>query len=186
VKQKDVFDWSFSGVMCRASGVNWDLRKSQPYEFYDKLNFQVPVGENGDCYDRYLLRIEEMRQSVAIIWQVIDNFPLGDLRGENLKITSSLKSHSKVEMEAVIHHFKLYTEGFYVNSGFSYTAVEAPKGEFGVFIASTGGSKPYRCKFRAPGYFHLQGIDFMCRNSFLADMVVVIGTQDIVFGEIDR
>ena len=186
VKKNEVFDWSFSGVMLRGSGVNWDLRKSNPYELYEVFDFKIPCGEKGDCYDRYLLRIEEMRQSLNLILQIINRIPSGSIKEENSKISPFSKTLLKSNMESLIHNFKLYSDGFLISNEYDYTCVEAPKGEFGVFLMSDNSSKPYRCKFRAPGYFHLQGLDFMSRNVLLADLVTIIGTQDIVFGEVDR
>jgi len=158
----------------------------QPYEIYSTLNFNIPVGKFSDCYDRYCLRIEEMRQSIYIINQVINNLHIGLIKADDNKFTPPTRASMKSEMEALIHHFKLYSEGVYVKQGEAYSAVEAPKGEFGVYIISSGGSRPYRCKIRAPGYFHLQGVNFMARNHLLADLVTIIGTADIVFGEVDR
>lgn len=178
--------WGFSGVMLRGSGINFDLRRDQPYEIYDQLSFDVPVGTRGDCYDRYFLRVEEMRQSLSIINQCLNNIPAGPIKADNQKITAPSRLQLKQSMEAVIHHFKLHTEGYIVPSGESYTAVEAPKGEFGVFIVSNGTSRPYRCKVKAPGFLHLQGLDFMTQGHLIADVVTAIGTQDIVFGEVDR
>lgn len=172
--------------MLRGSGVCWDLRRSRPYEVYDGLNFSVPVAENGDCYDRYLLRVEEMRQSTSLMWQCINLLPSGPIKANDFKLSLPSKLDSKSDMESVIQHFKFCTEGFVLPENYEYAAAEAPKGEFGVFIMSDNSGKPYRCKFRAPGYYHLQGLDFMSRNAFLADVVALIGTQDIVFGEIDR
>ena len=186
VTADQALDWGFSGVMLRASGVSWDLRKTQPYDVYDKMHFDVPVGTRGDCYDRYLIRIEEMRQSLRIIMQCLNEMPQGMIKVDDRKITPPSRSQMKHSMESLIHHFKLYTEGFVVPAGETYTAVEAPKGEFGVYLVSNGTNKPYRCKIRAPGFAHLQGIDFMARNHMLADVVTIIGTQDIVFGEVDR
>jgi NADH dehydrogenase (ubiquinone) Fe-S protein 2 len=186
VTADQALDWGFSGVMLRGSGVSWDLRKTQPYDVYNKMNFDIPVGMRGDCYDRYLIRIEEMRQSLRIIMQCINELPQGVIKVDDKKITPPSRSQMKQSMESLIHHFKHYTEGFVVPAGETYTAVEAPKGEFGVFLVSNGTNRPYRCKIRAPGFAHLQGIDFMSRNHMLADVVTIIGTQDIVFGEIDR
>jgi len=179
-------DWGFSGVMLRGSGISWDLRKSMPYDVYDQISFDVPVGQKGDCYDRYLIRVEEMRQSIRIILQCLNQLPNGMIKADDRKITPPSRAQMKQSMESLIHHFKLYTEGFTVPSGETYTAVEAPKGEFGVFLVSNGTNRPYRCKIRAPGFAHLQGLDFMARNHMLADVVTIIGTQDIVFGEVDR
>ena len=178
--------WGFSGVMIRGSGVAWDLRKTQPYDIYDKLAFDIPVGSRGDCYDRYLIRIEEMRQSLRLIMECINMLPEGTIKSDDRKITPPSRTHMKESMESLIHHFKLYTEGFVVPASETYTAVEAPKGEFGVYLVSNGSNKPYRCKIRAPGFVHLQGLDFMAKNHMLADVVTIIGTQDIVFGEVDR
>jgi NADH dehydrogenase (ubiquinone) Fe-S protein 2 len=186
VTADQALDWGFSGVMLRGSGVSWDLRKTQPYDVYDKINFDVPVGTRGDCYDRYLIRVEEMRQSLRIIMQSLNQLPQGVIKVDDKKITPPSRSQMKQSMESLIHHFKLYTEGFVVPASETYTAVEAPKGEFGVFLVSNGTNRPYRCKIRAPGFAHLQGLDFMSRNHMLADVVTIIGTQDIVFGEVDR
>lgn len=176
----------FTGVMLRGSGCPWDIRKTQPYEVYSELNFEIPVGRFGDCYDRYLIRIEEMRQSLEIVKQAIDLIPVGPIKVEDNKIVPPSRETMKSSMEGLINHFKLYSEGFYVPAGNIYTSIEAPKGEFGVTLVSTGGNKPYRCKVRAPGFTHLQGIDFMSKGHYLADVVAIIGTQDIVFGEVDR
>jgi NADH dehydrogenase (ubiquinone) Fe-S protein 2 len=186
VTKQEAQNWGFSGVMLRGSGIFWDLRKMQPYEVYSDLDFKVPVGTNGDCYDRYLIRIEEMRQSVHLIMQCISNMPKGHVKLDDKKITPPSRKLMKQSMESLIHHFKLYSEGFYVPEGKCYSAVEAPKGEFGVFLVSDGSNRPYRCKIKAPGFAHLQGIDFMAKGHYLADVVAIIGTQDIVFGEVDR
>ena len=186
VTPEQAMDWGFSGPMLRGSGVAWDLRKAQPYDVYDKLEFDIPIGKNGDCYDRYLQRMEEMRQSLHIMRQCLDQMPDGPIKTLDRKIAPPPRAEMKRSMEALIHHFKLYTEGYSVPAGETYTAVEAPKGEFGVYLVSDGGNKPYRCKIRAPGFAHLQGLDFMCKGHMLADVVTIIGTQDIVFGEIDR
>lgn len=186
VTADEALDWGFTGVMLRGSGVAWDLRKNQPYDVYEQMDFQVPVGSRGDCYDRYLIRVEEMRQSLRIILQCLQEMPQGEIKTDDRKITPPSRTHMKTSMESLIHHFKLYTEGFTVPAGETYTAVEAPKGEFGVYLVSNGTNKPYRCKIRAPGFAHLQGIDFMSKNHMLADVVTIIGTQDIVFGEVDR
>lgn len=183
-------DWGFTGAMLRGSGVPWDLRKSQPYECYAKLQFDVPVGKNGDSYDRYLCRMEEMRQSALLIDQCLDKLE-GELRGkpckvQNFKVSPPNRDAMKGSMEALIHHFKYFTEGFHVPEGECYAAIEAPKGEMGVYLVSAGGSKPWRVKIRAPGYAHLQGLDFMAKGHLLADVTTLIGTQDVVFGEIDR
>ena len=189
VNQQDALDWGYSGVMVRGSGMAWDLRRSQPYECYDEFDFQVPVGKNGDCYDRYLCRMEEMRQSVRIIRQAIDKLRAPDGQGDILsrgKVTPPKRAEMKRDMESLIHHFKLYTEGFRVPAGEVYAAVEAPKGEFGVYLVSDGSNKPYRAKLRAPGFLHLQSIDWMAKGHMLADVSAIIGTMDIVFGEVDR
>lgn len=186
VSKEEAFDWGFTGPMLRGSGVAWDLRKSQPYEVYDQLEFDIPVGVHGDCYDRYLVRVEEMRQSIRIIGQVLNEMPGGPVRSQDRKVTPPKRSKMKHSMEALIHHFKLYTEGYHVPQGEYYAAVEAPKGEFGVFLVADGSNKPYRCRVRAPGFAHLQGLDFMTKGHMLADVVAIIGTMDIVFGEIDR
>jgi NADH:ubiquinone oxidoreductase subunit D len=172
--------------MLRGSGLQWDLRKTMPYEIYSLLDFNVPVGSVGDCYDRYLVRIAEMRESIKILQQCINAIPKGHVKLDDKKITPPSRVQMKSNMESLIHHFKLYSEGYSVPKNCTYTSVEAPKGEFGVFIVSNGSNYPYRCKIRAPGFFHLQGIDFMAKNHFLADVVAIIGTQDIVFGEVDR
>ena len=187
VTEDDIQRYGFSGVMVRGSGLAWDLRRAQPYECYDEFEFQIPVGKNGDCYDRYLVRMEEMRQSVAIIRQAIEK-----LKGEDGpvlahgKLCPPRRAEMKQSMEALIHHFKLYTEGFHVPAGEVYASVEAPKGEFGVYLVSDGSNKPYRAKIRAPGYLHLQAMDHMATGHQLADVAAIIGTMDVVFGEIDR
>jgi len=179
-------DWGFTGVMLRGSGINWDLRKDRPYEVYDRLEFNVPVGTSGDCYDRYLIRIQEMRESLSIILQCLNDMPEGPVKSTDTKYVSPSRFSMKNDMESLIHHFKFYTEGFNVPLGQVYQAVEAPKGEFGVFLVSDGTARPYRCKIRAPGFAHLQGLDVMAKGHMLADVVTIIGTQDIVFGEVDR
>jgi NADH-quinone oxidoreductase subunit D len=186
VSKEEALDWGFSGVMLRGSGFAWDLRKSQPYDVYHELDFDIPVGKNGDCYDRYLLRVEEMYQSLRIIRQCIENMPSGEVKTLDRKIAPPPRAEMKHSMEALIHHFKLYTEGYHVPAGEVYVAVEAPKGEFGVFLVADGSNKPYRCRIKAPGFAHLQGLDFMSRGHMLADVVTNIGSLDIVFGEIDR
>ena len=186
VSAEQALDWGFTGPMIRGSGIAWDLRKSQPYEVYDKMDFDVPVGKNGDSYDRYLIRVEEMRQSIRIIKQCIDQMPEGAVSTTDHKICPPKRADMKSSMEAMIHHFKLYTEGYHVPAGEFYGCVEAPKGEFGVYIISDGSNKPYRCRLRAPGFAHLQALDFMVKGHLLADVVTVISTQDIVFGEVDR
>lgn len=186
VTPQEAVAWGFSGPMLRASATPWDLRKSQPYEIYDQIDFDIPVGKNGDCYDRYLVRIHEMRQSLRIIQQCIEKIPDGAVLSDDKKVVPPSRKEMKSSMEALIHHFKLYTEGFHVPSGEVYTAVEAPKGEFGVYLIADGSNQPYRCKIRSPGFAFLQAIDFMSRGHMLADMVAILGSMDIVFGEIDR
>ena len=186
VSQQDALDWGFSGVMVRGSGLAWDLRRSQPYEVYSELDFDIPVGKNGDCYDRYLCRMDEMRQSLRIMKQCIEMMPDGPVSATDGKVAPPKRSEMKSSMESLIHHFKLYTEGFHVPAGEVYAAVEAPKGEFGVFLVSDGTNKPYKCKIRAPGFAHLQAMDFLCRGHMLADVSAVLGSLDIVFGEVDR
>ena len=186
VTKQDALDYSFSGVMLRGSGVPWDLRKSQPYESYSQFDFKIPIGKNGDCYDRYLCRIEEMRESIKIINQCLVSMPSGPVKSTDGKITPPSKKEIKNSMEALIHHFKLFTEGYRVDKDEIYTAVEAPKGEFGVYLISDGTSKPYKCKIRAPGFSHLQAMDYLIKGHMLADVPAVLGSLDIVFGEIDR
>jgi NADH-quinone oxidoreductase subunit D len=187
VSQQDILDFGFSGVMVRGSGLAWDLRKSQPYECYEEFDFNIPVGKSGDCYDRYLVRMEEMRQSMSIILQAIQKIRLedGDVMTRG-KVVPPTRAEMKTSMEALIHHFKLYTEGFHVPKGEVYVAVEAPKGEFGVYLVADGTNKPYRVKLRAPGFLHLQAIEYMSKGHQLADVSAIIGTMDVVFGEIDR
>lgn len=186
VSKEQALDWGFTGPMIRGSGIAWDLRKSQPYEVYGELDFDVPVGKNGDSYDRYLIRVEEMRQSIRLINQCIEKMPQGPVTTDDTRIAAPKRSEMKHSMEALINHFKLYTEGYRVPAGETYAAVEAPKGEFGVYLISDGSSKPHRCRVRAPGFAHLQGLEFMVKGHMLADVVTVISTQDIVFGEVDR
>jgi len=186
VSAADALNYSFTGVMLRGSGVDWDLRRDEPYEIYDELDFDVPVGVNGDCYDRYLIRCEEMRQSLRLINQCLNLMEPGLIKADDRKITPPPRAQMKDSMEALIHHFKLYTEGVSVPPGETYACVEAPKGEFGVFLVADGGPRPYRCRIRAPGFLHLGGLDMMSRGHMLADVVTIIGTQDIVFGEVDR
>lgn len=186
VTKEQALAWGFSGPMLRASNVAWDLRKAQPYDVYDRMDFDIPVGLTGDCYARYLVRIEEMRQSNRIIRQCLKEMPAGPVKSDDRKIAPPPRGEMKDSMEALIHHFKLYTEGYHVPAGETYTAVEAPKGEFGVYLVSDGTNKPYRCKIRAPGFPHLQASDMMCKGHLLADAVAVIGSMDVVFGEIDR
>jgi NADH-quinone oxidoreductase subunit D len=188
ISLEDAWRWGFSGVMVRASGAPWDLRKAQPYECYAELDFDIPIGKNGDCYDRYLVRMEEMRQSIRIMRQCCERLAVekGPYVTTDKKIAPPKRGEMKRSMEALIHHFKLYTEGYKVPEGEVYAAVEAPKGEFGVYLVSDGTNKPYRCKIRAPGFAHLQAMDFMCRGHMLADVSAVLGSLDIVFGEVDR
>ncbi|HCK18664.1 MAG TPA: NADH-quinone oxidoreductase subunit D [Thalassospira sp.] len=186
VSAEEALDWGFTGPNIRASGLAWDLRKSQPYDSYEDFDFDIPVGKNGDCYDRFLVRFEEMWQSLSIIKQAIKNMPDGPVIVENNKVAPPSRAQMKRSMEALIHHFKLFTEGFHVPAGECYAPVEAPKGEFGVYLVSDGSNRPYRCKIRAPGFPHLQGLDFMSKGHMLADVVANIGSLDIVFGEIDR
>src|SRR5262245_38763338 len=182
--------WGFSGVMVRASGAPWDLRKAQPYECYEELDFDIPVGRHGDCYDRYCVRMEEMRQSIRIMKQCLEKLRSPEGQGPvstpDNKIVPPKRGQMKRSMEALIHHFKLYTEGFHVPAGEAYAAVEAPKGEFGVYLVADGTNRPYRCKIRAPGFAHLQAMDHMCRGHMLADVSAILGSLDIVFGEVDR
>ena len=188
VSKQEAFEWGFSGVMLRGSGVAWDLRKSQPYEIYDELEFDIPIGKNGDCYDRYLCRMEEMRQSLRIMQQCVDLLRVtpGPVLTEDGKVAPPRRGEMKRSMEALIHHFKLYTEGFHVPAGEVYAAVEAPKGEFGVYLVADGTNKPYRARIRAPGFAHLQAMDWMNRGHMLADVAAILGSLDIVFGEVDR
>ena len=183
---KEAINLGCSGPILRASGVAWDLRRSQPYDAYDKVDFEVPIGKKGDCFDRYLIRIEEMRQSASIVLQCLSQIKQGPVIVENNKISPPKRSEIKKSMEALIHHFKLFTEGYRVPKGEIYLAVEAPKGEFGVFLVSDGTNKPYRCKLRAPGFAHLQTLDFLCKGHLMADVPAILGSLDIVFGEIDR
>ena len=186
VTKEDALDYSFSGVMIRGSGVPWDLRKSQPYDCYDQLEFKIPVGKNGDCYDRYLCRIEEMKESVSIIKQCLAKMEKGPIKSLDGKISPPPKKDLKQSMEALIHHFKILPAGYRVPKDEIYTAVEAPKGEFGVYLISDGSSKPYKCKIRAPGFSHLQSMDYLIKGHMLADVPAVLGSLDIVFGEVDR
>lgn len=178
--------WGFSGPMLRGSGVAWDLRKAQPYEVYEDMDFDIPVGKTGDCYARFLVRMEEMRQSASLIIQALEALPAGPVMTQDRKVAPPPRAEMKHSMEATIHHFKLFTEGFRVPKGATYTAVEAPKGEFGVYLVADGTNRPYRCRIRAPGFAHLQALDFMTKGHMLADLVAVIGSLDVVFGEIDR
>jgi len=182
----DALDWGFSGVMLRGSGHEWDLRRSQPYELYEQIPFDIPVGSTGDCYDRYIIRVQEMRQSIRIIEYCLNNICGGEIKIDDKKVTPPSRQNMKTSMEALIHHFKFYTQGFNVPKGRTYTAVEAPKGEFGVYLVSDGTNRPYRCKIKAPGFSHLQSLPFMAKGHLIADVVTIIGTQDIVFGEVDR
>lgn len=194
VTLEDAMDWGFSGVMLRGSGLTWDVRLSRPYDAYPFVNFAVPAGESGDCYDRYLIRMEEMRQSCKIVAQCLKLITSprflsktdGYYKVDDNKITSSFRSHMKFSMESIIHHFKLYSEGFSPDVNSVYTGIEAPKGEFGVFIVSDGTNRPYRCRIKAPGFLHLQAINSMASGHLLTDVVTILGTQDIVFGEVDR
>ena len=186
ISPEAALDWGFSGPNLRACGYAWDLRKAQPYDVYAEMDFDVPVGKNGDCYDRYLIRMYEMRESVKIIRQCLERMPQGRVMTDDRKIAPPPRGDMKDSMEALIHHFKLYTEGYHVPAGETYTAVEAPKGEFGVYLVSDGTNRPYRCKIRAPGFAHLQALDHLSRGHMLADVVANIGSIDIVFGEIDR
>ena len=190
VKLEDAWNMGFSGVMVRGSGAAWDLRKSQPYECYSEMDFDIPIGKSGDCYDRYLIRMEEMRQSTRIMHQCVQKLNAADGKGPvsslDGKVVPPKRSEMKTSMEALIHHFKLYTEGYKVPAGEVYAAVEAPKGEFGVYLVSDGTNKPYRCKIRAPGFAHLSAMDFLCRGHMLADVSAILGSLDIVFGEVDR
>ena len=186
VSKQDALDYSFSGVMLRGSGIPWDLRNSQSYECYDQLDFKIPIGKNGDCYDRYLCRIEEMKESVNIINQCLVKMPTGPIKSLDGKISPPPKKELKESMEALIHHFKLFTEGYRVKKDEIYVAVEAPKGEFGVYLISDGSSKPYKCKIRSPSFSHLQAMDYLIKGHMLADVPAVLGSMDVVFGEIDR
>lgn len=184
--KEQALEWGFSGPMLRASGINWDLRKDSPYEVYDQLDFGIPVGSTGDCYDRYLVRIAEMRESIKIIKQCLEKMPEGPVKTDDPRIATPERSEMKESMEDMINHFKLFTEGYNVPAGEVYVAVEAPKGELGVHLVSDGTNKPYRCYIRAPGFAHLQALDIMSRGHMLADVVSNIGSMDIVFGEVDR
>ncbi|XP_065898947.1 NADH-ubiquinone oxidoreductase 49 kDa subunit-like [Dysidea avara] len=186
ITAQQAMDWGFSGVVLRGSGIRWDLRKVQPYDAYDKMDFDVPIGKHGDCYDRYLCRVEEMRQSLRIIHQCLNDMPEGEIKVDDPKISPPKRAEMKESMEALINHFKLFTEGYQVPPGGVYTAIEAPKGEFGVYLVADGTSRPYRCKIRAPGFYHLAGIEKITKGHMLADLVAIIGTLDLVFGEVDR
>ena len=186
VTKQDCYDWGFTGVLVRGSGIAWDLRRNQPYEVYNELDFKIPLGKNGDCYDRYLCRVEEMYESVKIMQQCLTMMPEGPVMSSNNKVVPPRRGEMKQSMEALIHHFKLYTEGYRVPAGEVYTCVEAPKGEFGVYLVSDGSNKPYRCKIRAPGFPHLAAMDYLNKGHMLADVSAILGSLDIVFGEIDR
>ena len=186
VSAKDALNYGFSGVMLRGSGIAWDLRKTQPYDAYNEVEFDVPIGSNGDCYDRYLCRVEEMRQSLRIIYQCLNKMPEGPHKIDDHKIVPPPRQMMKDSMESLIHHFKLFSEGYTVPKGETYTAVESPKGEFGVYLVSDGTSRPYRCKIRAPGFAHLAAADMVSKGHMIADVTAIIGTFDVVFGEIDR
>tara|TARA_R110000772_G_scaffold231592_2_gene342605 strand:- start:82487 stop:83668 length:1182 start_codon:yes stop_codon:yes gene_type:complete len=186
IDAEQCFDWGFTGPNLRASGIAWDLRKAQPYDAYADMDFDIPVGKMGDCYDRYLVRMLEMRESLKIIRQCVENMPGGPVKSTNKKVSPPTRGDMKQSMEALIHHFKLFTEGFHVPAGETYTAVEAPKGEFGVYLVADGSNKPYRCKIRAPGFAHLEATEFLSKGHMLADICANIGSIDVVFGEIDR
>jgi NADH-quinone oxidoreductase subunit D len=186
ISADEALNWGFTGPMLRASGLPWDLRKSQPYEIYDQMDFDIPIGKHGDCYDRYLVRMAEMRESVKIIHQCLNQIPQGPVMIDNARVAPPSRAEMKKSMEGMINHFKYYTEGIHVPAGEIYAAVEAPKGEFGVYLVSDGTNRPYRCKIRAPSYAFLQATDFLARGHMLADAVAIIGSMDVVFGEIDR
>jgi NADH:ubiquinone oxidoreductase subunit D len=186
VSKKAALDWGMSGPMLRGSGIAWDLRRTQPYEVYNQFSFKIPIGKTGDCYDRYLIRVWEMRESLNIIKQALDILPLGNIKLDDHKIVPPSRGLMKYSMESLIHHFKLFSSGFNVSAGEVFILTEAPKGEFGVYLVSDGSTRPYRCRIRAPGFFHLQSLDFMSRGHLTADLVTIIGTQDIVSGEVDR
>jgi NADH dehydrogenase (ubiquinone) Fe-S protein 2 len=182
----NALNWAASGCMLRGSGIPWDLRRTQPYEIYNELDFSIPIGTRGDCYDRVLLRIQEMRESIKIIFQCLNKLPKGFFKINDHKLSNPSRAYMKHSMESLIHHFKLFSEGFNVDEGEVYVSVEAPKGEFGIFLVSDGSNKPYRCRIKAPGFLHLAALDIMTRGHYIADLVSIIGTQDIVFGEVDR
>jgi len=186
ISYNNSINWGFSGVLLRGSGISWDLRKTLPYEIYDLIKFKVPLGIYGDCYDRYLIRILEMRESLCILEQCINYIKKGNIKLDNNKLINVSRAHLKKSMESLIHHFKLFTEGYIISEGKNYSIIEAPKGEFGVFLLSNNTNKPYRCGIKAPGFLHLQGLNFMSKGHMIADVVTIIGTQDIVFGEVDR
>jgi len=186
VSKEDAIAWGFSGPMIRAAGLPWDLRKSQPYDVYDRMDFDVPVGTKSDCYDRFMVRLEEVRQSARIIKQCLAEMPEGPIASEDRKVVPPKRAEMKQSMEALIHHFKLYTEGFHVPAGEVYVATESPKGEFGVYLVSDGSNKPYRCKIRPTAFSHLQAMDFMSKGHMLPDATAILGAIDVVFGECDR
>jgi len=186
ITSKKAIEWGFSGVMLRGSGIVWDLRYNQPYELYSELDFEIPVGTNGDCYDRYLIRVEEMIQSLNIIHQCLNKIEAGPIKTDDIKVTAPYKHEFKTYMESIIHHFKYYSNNISLPIGETYASTEAPKGEFGVYLISNNSDKPYRCKIKAPGFGHLQALDYMAKNNSIADVVTIIGTLDIVFGEVDR
>ncbi|WP_299307160.1 NADH-quinone oxidoreductase subunit D [uncultured Croceicoccus sp.] len=186
VSKEDAIAWGFSGPLIRAAGIEWDLRKSQPYDVYDRMDFEIPVGTNSDCYDRFMVRVEEVYQSAKIIKQCIAEMPEGPIATLDRKVAPPKRGEMKQSMEALIHHFKLYTEGFHVPAGEVYVATESPKGEFGVYLVSDGSNKPYRCKIRPTAFSHLQAMDFMCKGHMLPDATAILGAIDVVFGECDR
>jgi NADH dehydrogenase (ubiquinone) Fe-S protein 2 len=186
VTAKEALDWGFSGVMLRGSGIHWDLRDACPYDYYSNISFKIPVGQNGDCFDRFLIRVVEMRESLKIIKECLDQLNFGHVKVNDYKISAPSRGLMKFSMESLIHHFKLFTEGFTIAPGEVYSVVEAPKGEFGVFLVANNTNKPYRCRIKAPGFLHLQGMDMMSKGHMIADVVTILGTQDIVFGEVDR
>jgi NADH-quinone oxidoreductase subunit D len=186
VNKEDALRWGFSGPMIRGAGIAWDLRKSQPYDVYDRMDFEVPVGTNSDCYDRFMVRVEEVRQSVKIMKQCLAEMPDGPIASDDRKVVPPKRGEMKSSMESLIHHFKLYTEGFHVPAGEVYVATESPKGEFGVYLVSDGSNKPYRCKIRPTAFSHLQAMDFMSKGHMLPDATAILGALDIVFGECDR
>ncbi len=186
VSKDDAVRWGFSGPMIRGSGIPWDIRKSQPYDVYAKMDFEIPVGTRGDCYDRFMVRVEEVRQSAKIMKQCLAEMPLGPIASDDRKVTPPKRAEMKQSMEALIHHFKLYTEGFHVPAGEVYVATESPKGEFGVYLVADGSNKPYRCKIRPTAFSHLQAMDFMSKGHMLPDVTAIIGAIDVVFGECDR
>ncbi len=186
VSREDAIKWGFSGPMIRGAGLPWDLRKSQPYDVYDRMEFEIPVGTRGDCYDRFMVRVEEVYQSARIMRQCLNEMPSGPIASLDRKVVPPKRAEMKQSMEALIHHFKLYTEGFHVPAGEVYVATESPKGEFGIYMVSDGSNKPYRCKIRPTAFSHLQAMDFMTRGHMLADITAILGAMDIVFGECDR